>query len=98
MNIRGDQHLLEACGRCYASLFTDRAVDCRIDESFDHFKVALSIGVMQMFRSDLASSGVMFSLDTESGFSDVVFVNGSWGLCSQRAARWERRSSLARRA
>ena len=98
MNIRGDQHLLEACRRCDASLFTDRAVHCRIDESFDHFKVALSIGVMQMVRSDLASSGVMFSLDTESGFSDVVFVNGSWGLCSQRAARWERRSPLARRA
>ncbi|MDA8076638.1 MAG: phosphoenolpyruvate synthase [Actinomycetota bacterium] len=80
LNIRGDQHLLEACRRCYASLFTDRAVHYRVDEGFDHFKVALSIGVMKMVRSDLASSGVMFSLDTESGFRDVVFVTGSWGL------------------
>ncbi|MHB1849842.1 MAG: phosphoenolpyruvate synthase [Acidimicrobiales bacterium] len=80
LNIRGDQHLLDACRRCYASLFTDRAVHYRVDEGFDHFKVALSIGVMKMVRSDLASSGVMFSLDTESGFPDVVFVTGSWGL------------------
>ena len=80
LNIRGDQHLLEACRRCYASLFTDRAVHYRVDEGFDHFKVALSIGVMKMVRSDLASSGVMFTLDTESGFRDVVFVTGSWGL------------------
>ena len=80
LNIRGDQHLLEACRRCYASLFTDRAVHYRVDEGFDHFEVALSIGVMKMVRSDLASSGVMFSLDTESGFPDVVFVTGSWGL------------------
>jgi pyruvate,water dikinase len=80
LNIRGDQHLLDACRRCYASLFTDRAVHYRVDEGFDHFKVALSIGVMKMVRSDLAASGVMFSLDTESGFRDVVFVTGSWGL------------------
>ncbi len=80
LNIRGDQHLLDACRRCYASLFTDRAVHYRVDEGFDHFKVALSNGVMKMVRSDLASSGVMFSLDTESGFPDVVFVTGSWGL------------------
>ena len=80
LNIRGDQHLLDACRRCYASLFTDRAVHYRVDEGFDHFKVALSIGVMKMVRSDLASSGVMFSLDTESGFPDVVFLTGSWGL------------------
>jgi pyruvate,water dikinase len=80
LNVRGDDSLLEACRRCYASLFTDRAVHYRVDEGFDHFKVALSIGVMKMVRSDLASSGVMFSLDTESGFSDVVFVTGSWGL------------------
>ena len=80
LNIRGDQHLLDACRRCYASLFTDRAVHYRVDEGFDHLEVALSIGVMKMVRSDLASSGVMFSLDTESGFPDVVFLTGSWGL------------------
>jgi pyruvate,water dikinase len=80
LNVRGDESLLEACRRCFASLFTDRAIHYRVDEGFDHFKVALSIGVMKMVRSDLASSGVMFSLDTESGFSDVVFVTGSWGL------------------
>src|SRR5579875_3519863 len=80
LNIRGDQHLLDACRRCYASLFTDRAVHYRVDEGFDHFKVALSVGVMKMVRADLASSGVMFSLDTESGFADVVFITGSWGL------------------
>jgi pyruvate,water dikinase len=80
LNIKGDESLFEACRRCFASLFTDRAVHYRIDQGFDHFKVALSIGVMKMVRSDLASSGVMFTLDTESGFNDVVFVTGSWGL------------------
>jgi pyruvate, water dikinase len=80
LNVRGDESLLDACRRCFASLFTDRAIHYRIDEGFDHFEVALSIGVMKMVRSDLASSGVMFSLDTESGFPDVVFVTGSWGL------------------
>ncbi|MHB1594075.1 MAG: phosphoenolpyruvate synthase [Streptosporangiaceae bacterium] len=80
LNISGDESLLDACRRCYASLFTDRAIHYRVDQGFDHFKVALSIGVMKMVRSDLASSGVMFSLDTESGFPDVVFVTGSWGL------------------
>jgi pyruvate,water dikinase len=80
LNIKGEENLFEACRRCYASLFTDRAVHYRVDQGFDHFQVALSIGVMKMVRSDLASSGVMFSLDTESGFSDVVFVTGSWGL------------------
>jgi len=80
LNISGDASLLDACRRCFASLFTDRAVHYRVDEGFDHFKVALSIGVMKMVRSDLASAGVMFSLDTESGFRDVVFVTGSYGL------------------
>ena len=80
LNIKGDQSLLDACRRCFASLFTDRAIHYRIDQGFDHFKVALSIGVMKMVRADLASAGVMFSLDTESGFADVVFVTGSWGL------------------
>jgi len=80
LNIRGEQTLLDACRRCFASLFTDRAIHYRIDQGFDHFKVALSIGVMKMVRSDLASSGVMFSLDTESGFRDVVLVTGAYGL------------------
>jgi len=80
LNIRGEQALLEACKRCFASLFTDRAIHYRIDQGFDHFKLALSIGIMKMVRSDLDASGVMFSLDTESGFSDVVFITGAYGL------------------
>lgn len=80
LNVKGDESLLDACRRCFASLFTDRAIHYRIDQGFDHFKVSLSIGVMKMVRSDLAASGVMFSLDTESGFPDVVFVTGAYGL------------------
>jgi pyruvate,water dikinase len=80
LNIRGDQALLESCKRCFASLFTDRAIHYRIDQGFDHFKLALSIGIMKMVRSDLDASGVMFSLDTESGFRDVVFITGAYGL------------------
>ena len=80
LNISGDEALLDACRRCFASLFTDRAIHYRIDNGFDHFKVALSIGVMKMVRSDLATSGVMFSLDTETGFRDVVFITGACGL------------------
>ncbi|HEB89264.1 MAG TPA: phosphoenolpyruvate synthase, partial [Deltaproteobacteria bacterium] len=80
LNVRGDEMLLDACRRCFASLFLDRAISYRIDQGFDHFAVALSIGVMKMVRSDLAASGVMFTLDTESGFRDVVFVTGAWGL------------------
>ena len=80
LNITGPESLLDACRRCFASLFTDRAIHYRIDQGFDHFKVWLSIGVMKMVRSDLASSGVMFTLDTESGFTDVVFVTGAYGL------------------
>jgi len=80
LNIRGNQALLDACKRCFASLFTDRAIHYRIDQGFDHFKLALSIGIMKMVRSDLSASGVMFSLDTESGFSDVVFITGAYGL------------------
>jgi pyruvate, water dikinase len=80
LNVEGDEHLLDACRRCLASLFTDRAIHYRVDEGFDHFKVALSICVMKMVRSDLAASGVIFSLDTESGFPDVVFITGSYGL------------------
>lgn len=80
LNIRGDQALLDACKRCFASLFTDRAIHYRIDQGFDHFKLALSVGIMKMVRSDLEASGVMFSLDTESGFKDVVFITGAYGL------------------
>ncbi len=80
LNVRGEESLLDACRRCYASLFTDRAVHYRIDQGFDHFKVALSVGIMKMVRSDLAASGVMFTLDTESGFRDVVFITGAYGL------------------
>ncbi len=80
LNIEGEEALLEACRKCFASLFTDRAIHYRIDQGFDHFKVYLSIGVMKMVRSDRASSGVMFSLDTETGFRDVVFITGAWGL------------------
>ncbi|HVC26267.1 MAG TPA: phosphoenolpyruvate synthase [Acidimicrobiales bacterium] len=80
LNVKGDESLLDACRRCYASLFTDRAIHYRVDQGFDHMKVALSIGVMKMVRSDLASSGVMFSLDTESGFRDVVLVSADYGL------------------
>lgn len=80
LNIKGRESLLDACRRCFASLFTDRAIHYRIDQGFDHFKVSLSIGIMKMVRSDLASSGVMFTIDTESGFNDVVFVTGAYGL------------------
>lgn len=80
LNIKGEESLLDTCRRCFASLFTDRAIHYRIDQGFDHFKVSLSIGVMKMVRSDIASSGVMFSLDTESGFRDTVFITGAYGL------------------
>ena len=80
LNIHGDENLLDACRRCFASLFTDRAIHYRIDQGFDHFAIGLSIGVMKMVRSDLAASGVFFSLDTESGFRDVVFITGAYGL------------------
>jgi len=80
LNIRGEAEYLDACKRCFASLFTDRAIHYRIGNGFDHFKVSLSIGVMKMVRSDLAASGVMFSLDTETGFRDVVFITAAYGL------------------
>ena len=80
LNVRGYHALKEACSKSLASLFTDRAISYRIDNNFDHFKVALSTGVMKMVRSDLASSGVIFTLDTETGFRDVVFITGSYGL------------------
>jgi pyruvate,water dikinase len=80
LHIRDEEGLVEACRRCFASLFTDRAIVYRSDNGFDHFKVALSVAVMQMVRSDDAASGVIFTLDTESGFRDVVFVTGAYGL------------------
>lgn len=80
LNISGYHALRDACSKCFASLFTDRAISYRIDNNFDHFKVALSIGIMKMVRSDLATSGVMFTLDTETGFRDVVFITASYGL------------------
>lgn len=80
LNVVGEEQLLEACRRCFASLFTDRAIHYRIDQGFDHFDVALSVGVMKMVRSDLASSGVIFTLDPETGFRDVVLVTGVYGL------------------
>ncbi|MEJ2724469.1 MAG: phosphoenolpyruvate synthase [Deltaproteobacteria bacterium] len=80
LNVSGYHGLRESCSKCYASLFTDRAISYRIDNNFDHFKVALSIGIMKMVRSDLGTSGVIFTLDTETGFRDVVFITGSYGL------------------
>lgn len=80
LNIVGKEALLGAVKKCYASLFTDRAISYRQDKGFDHLKVALSVGVQKMVRSDVGSSGVMFTVDTESGFKDVVLINGSWGL------------------
>lgn len=80
LNICGEDALLNACRRCYASLFTDRAISYRQTRGFDHLKVALSIGVQQMVRSDLGGSGVMFSIDTETGFDKLVLIDAAWGL------------------
>jgi pyruvate,water dikinase len=80
LNVKGERALLDAVRRCQASLFTDRAISYRIDQGFDHFQVALSVAVQKMVRSDLASAGVMFSIDTETGFQDAVFITGAWGL------------------
>ncbi len=80
LNVRGERALIAACRRCYASLFTDRAIAYREAKGFDQLAVALSIGVQQMVRSDKAGSGVMFSLDTETGFPRVVTVSAAWGL------------------
>jgi pyruvate, water dikinase len=80
LNVRGGADLIEAVRRCLASLFTDRAVQYRINNGFDHMDVALSVGVMKMVRSDLAASGVIFTLDTESGFRDVVLITAAYGL------------------
>ncbi|HSG89073.1 MAG TPA: phosphoenolpyruvate synthase, partial [Pseudomonadales bacterium] len=80
LNVSGGEALIDACRRCLASVFTDRAIRYRVDHGFDHFDMALSVGVMKMVRADIGSSGVMFTLDTESGFRDVVLINAAWGL------------------
>src|SRR3546814_5456739 len=72
--------LQDACRRCFASLFTDRAIAYREAKGFDHLDVALSIGIQQMVRSDLSGSGVMFSIDTETGFPDAIVISAAWGL------------------
>lgn len=80
LNVVGERELLEACRRCYASLFTDRAISYREAKGFDHMDVALSIGVQRMVRSDLGGSGVMFSIDTDTGFPRAVVISAAWGL------------------
>jgi pyruvate,water dikinase len=80
LNIHGAAAVLDSIQHCFASLFTDRAIRYRIDNGFDHLKVFNSVGVMKMVRSDLASSGVIFTIDTETGFKDVVFITGAYGL------------------
>ncbi len=80
LNIRGEAALLNACRRCFASLFTDRAIAYRTAKGFDHMKIALSIGVQRMVRSDIGGSGVMFSIDTETGFDKVVLIDAAFGL------------------
>ena len=80
LNISGEAKLLDAVRRCFASLFTDRGISYRVDNGFDHFKVFQSVGVMKMVRSDRAASGVIFTLDTETGFRDAVFITGAYGL------------------
>jgi pyruvate,water dikinase len=80
LNVQGHRLLLETCKRCFASLFTDRAISYRVDKGFDHLSIALSIGVQQMVRSDLATAGVMFSIDTETGFRNAVLINAAYGL------------------
>jgi len=80
LNVKGESMILDACKKCFASLFTNRAISYRQDKGFDHFSIALSIGVQKMVRSDLATSGVMFSIDTETGFKDAVLVTAVYGL------------------
>lgn len=80
LNVKEDHHALSAFHHCYASLFTDRAIKYRIDNGFDHMKVALSVGFQLMIRSDKACSGVMFTLDPDTGFENVILISGTWGL------------------
>jgi len=80
LNVQGTEQLLSACKKCYASLFTDRAISYREEKQFEHMQVSLSVGVQRMVHADKGASGVMFTLDTETGFRDVVMINGAWGL------------------
>ena len=80
LNVRGEEHLMSCVHEVYASLFNDRAISYRVHNKFDHSAVALSVGVQHMVRSDLGSAGVMFTLDTDSGFRDVVFITAAYGL------------------
>ncbi|QFS50679.1 phosphoenolpyruvate synthase [Nostoc sphaeroides] len=80
LNVHGLQGVLEACHKCFASIFTDRAISYRQIKGFDHFSIALSVGVQKMVRSDLAASGVMFSIDTETGFKDTALITAAYGL------------------
>ncbi len=80
LNVTGEKNLVKSCKKCFASLFTDRAISYRQEKGFDHMNVALSVGVQKMVRSDKGSSGVMFSIDTETGFRNAVVINAGWGL------------------
>ncbi|NQY67741.1 MAG: phosphoenolpyruvate synthase, partial [Flavobacteriales bacterium] len=80
LNIKGFDNMLEAVKKCFASLYTDRAISHRESMNFDQLNIAISVGIQKMVRSDLGTSGVAFSLDTESGFKDVVLINASYGL------------------
>ncbi|MDP2910574.1 MAG: phosphoenolpyruvate synthase [bacterium] len=80
LNINGEEQLLKAIKSCIASLFTDRSISYREEKGFDHLKIALSVGIQKMIRSDLSSSGIMFTLDTETGFENVVLINSIWGI------------------
>ncbi|OGZ18432.1 MAG: phosphoenolpyruvate synthase [Candidatus Nealsonbacteria bacterium RBG_13_37_56] len=80
LNIKGEEQLLKAVKECIASLFTDRSISYREEKGFDHLKIALSVGIQKMIRSDLSSSGIMFTLDTETGFENVVLINSIWGI------------------
>ncbi len=93
LNVQGEATLLEACRKCYASLFTDRAIAYRENNHFDHLQVALSVGIETMVRSDKGSSGVMFSLDTESGFPRLILITGAWGWARRWCKAWSTRTS-----
>ncbi|MGG6296362.1 phosphoenolpyruvate synthase [Leptolyngbya sp. AN02str] len=80
LNVHGINHVLNACHMCFASIFTDRAISYRTTKGFDHFEIALSVGVQKMVRSDMATSGVMFSIDTETGFKNAALVTAAYGL------------------
>lgn len=80
LNVRGVDNVLNACRECFSSLFTERAIKYRHDKGFDHMKIALSVGVQKMVRSDLSSSGIAFTIDPDSGFKDTIVINGTWGL------------------